>query len=794
MSSAIGNGNVINVLGNLTITDNSSEKAGKITGGKNIERGGGVLNLGTLTMTGGTISKNFVNNYGGGVYNLGTLTMTGGTISENSTNNYGAGVYNKGIFEMTGGSITENTASGYGGGVFHCVGQTFKISGTSIIKDNVAKQTTSNVHIQDNNGVAKITIGEGGLSSGASIGVTVYYDNTEFTSGLTKEQAVANMSYFSSDDPKRRVYQGDNGNLVIGSNALVKRKVTYYPNGATGGEAPTDSQSYESGAKVTVRGNGSLEKTGCTFVNWNTKADGAGASYAAGDTFKITSDTELFAQWKHDDTIYKAGDKFSLIDSAFYNLGDGSLTGERINEIFNIQDNKLTIKSVAYNPEKQYVEISFPNTDVKVPIEAVGTSDPVGFAVEGSGTQQEPYTFVAVYDKASVTLTYDGNGNTSGAVPAEAKSYEAGETVTVLDNTGNLVKTDNTFEGWNTKADGTGNAYKAGDTFAISENTTLYAQWKKYDPKAEHKVSFNVQDHGTAPVDQIVKDGDKATKPEDPKADGYTFEGWFKEIECTNAWDFDTAVTSDITLFAKWTEGQPGPAPEPTPTPTDTGVSLNLSETFLTQGMEKALKATKKPEGTPVTWSSSDNSVAYVDGRGIVTGLKTGTAIITATITVDGKEYSASCKVTVVPTGFIPSGSSDGGHTHKFVWVTIEATEDSDGELRYQCETCGEIQTRVPLTAYNVFNKNTTEKIRKAPKDATVRIETNKWIFFHKMVMEALAERKDVTLEISFLDGEYKGNRCTVVIPKGTDTTTLVDKNGFTGFLFLGGKFGMKTN
>ena len=96
-------------------------------------------------------------------------------------------------------------------------------------------------------------------------------------------------------------------------------------------------------------------------------------------------------------------------------------------------------------------------------------------------------------------------------------------------------------------------------------------------------------------------------------------------------------------------------------------------------------------------------------------GLKPGTATITAKITVDGKEYSASCKVTVVPAGtpiIIQSGG--GEHTHKFVWNTIEATEDTDGELRYQCETCGEIQTRVPLTAYNVFNKNTTEKIRKA--------------------------------------------------------------------------------
>lgn len=57
--------------------------------------------------------------------------------------------------------------------------------------------------------------------------------------------------------------------------------------------------------------------------------------------------------------------------------------------------------------------------------------------------------------------------------------------------------------------------------------------------------------------------------------------------------------------------------------------------------------------------------------------------------------------------------------------------------------------------------------------------------------MEALAERPDVTLEISFLDEGHKGTRYRLVIPKGTDTNALVDKNGFTGFLYLGGKFGM---
>ena len=76
------------------------------------------------------------------------------------------------------------------------------------------------------------------------------------------------------------------------------------------------------------------------------------------------------------------------------------------------------------------------------------------------------------------TVTYDGNGSTGGSVPVDSNSpYNSGATVTVLGNTGNLVRTNYTFNGWNTAAGGTGTDYTAGDTFSIGGNTTLYAQW-----------------------------------------------------------------------------------------------------------------------------------------------------------------------------------------------------------------------------------------------------------------------------------------------------------------------------
>ncbi|WP_074753848.1 hypothetical protein [Butyrivibrio fibrisolvens] len=55
-------------------------------------------------------------------------------------------------------------------------------------------------------------------------------------------------------------------------------------------------------------------------------------------------------------------------------------------------------------------------------------------------------------------------------------------------------------------------------------------------------------------------------------------------------------------------------------------------------------------------------------------------------------------------------------------------------------------------------------------------------------------KRPDVTLEVSFLDGEYKGNRVSFTIPAGTDTMSLVDDNGYFGFLYLAGQFGLISN
>lgn len=59
------------------------------------------------------------------------------------------------------------------------------------------------------------------------------------------------------------------------------------------------------------------------------------------------------------------------------------------------------------------------------------------------------------------------------------------------------------------------------------------------------------------------------------------------------------------------------------------------------------LKASVLPEGSEVTWNSSNSSKATVSNKGLVTPVAAGSAVITASITVGGTTYKDVCNVTI---------------------------------------------------------------------------------------------------------------------------------------------------
>ena len=167
-------------------------------------------------------------------------------------------------------------------------------------------------------------------------------------------------------------------------------------------------------------------------------------------------------------------------------------------------------------------------------------------------------------EKREYLLHYDLNGGT----PAEGVDYsdhyyfkpKDGNTATVA---ADPSRAGYQFAGWQDEG---GNQYAAGNTVTVDHNITLTAQWNKLVT-----VSFDLCGHGGTNISsQTFVSGNKASEPTAPKEDGWVFGGWYTEKGCKYRFSFDSAVTSDITLYAKWdrvTTVVSAPVATPTPSP-----------------------------------------------------------------------------------------------------------------------------------------------------------------------------------------------------------------------------------
>ena len=88
-----------------------------------------------------------------------------------------------------------------------------------------------------------------------------------------------------------------------------------------------------------------------------------------------------------------------------------------------------------------------------------------------------------------------------------------------------------------------------GNLYYINDSGTLFKL------NAGMKVSFNTGEGSKVDFQTTAANG-SVTKPADPTREGYTFGGWYTDAACTKAYDFATAVTSDLTLYAKWTKNE----------------------------------------------------------------------------------------------------------------------------------------------------------------------------------------------------------------------------------------------
>ena len=209
---------------------------------------------------------------------------------------------------------------------------------------------------------------------------------------------------------------------------------------------------------------------------------------------------------------------------------------------------EFTVKFVAEGNETKQT--------VKEGEKATKPADPVkeGYTFVGWFVGDKEYDFGAVNADVTVTAKFEKNaadepGDEPGDEP-EIKEYTVkfvvdGEATEVKVTEGEKavkpvdpVKEGFVFLGW----------YVGEETYdfkkAVTSDLEVVAKFEEVIK--EYTVKFVVDGEETV---QVVKEGEKVTKPASPEKEGYTFEGWYAGDE---AYDFEKEVTSDFELVARF--------------------------------------------------------------------------------------------------------------------------------------------------------------------------------------------------------------------------------------------------
>lgn len=394
--------------------------------------------------------------------------------------------------------------------IIYTVGDQIKVEDTDIILTaiwtNSSETTYKVIHYQQNIDDDEYTEFEVENKTGTTAGPTDAKEKTY--EGFTITAAIAQQPIEADGSTVVKLYYDRNTYTVS------------YEAGAdsvTG--VPTEKIRYRYGATVKVIFTDSITRTGYTFTGWKDAVEGIIYTTDGTDTFIIgTNDITLYAQW--------TANTYTIT----YDLNNGSwaegftaATSYTYGERQNLPGADKVLRA-GYGLTGWYTEdgtlLTEISTDMTGNIKLIAQwlAGATNYTIRHwqQNIDDDEYTEVEA-DKQTLAGISDEDTN------AKANSYEG---FTAKDFTQQQIA-----------ADG-------------STVIDIY-----YD-RNTYEVSFNTMGGNTVAT-QTVRYEAKAYEPEEPLKNGYSFLGWYTSSDggtslSEDAFDFETQITADITLYAKW--------------------------------------------------------------------------------------------------------------------------------------------------------------------------------------------------------------------------------------------------
>ena len=338
-----------------------------------------------------------------------------------------------------------------------------------------------------------------------------------------------NVEYISNEKIDSAIYM-----LTSGDKLLIKWNpntytVMYDANGGDG-EMDTCVHAYDIPKALNLN---QFTKEGYGFIGWNTVDDGSGTNYNDGEVVSnlaIQNEEQvvLYAQWK-------ANEYYVVFD------GNGATGGDMLKQK-HIFDSELALR------ENEYVK-----------------SHTVTYDYNGSGETEKTETIE--FNFAGWMLS--ANGNVIFADCETVKNLVSEGETTLYANWGtdmtvfcpNPQREGYVFDGWYKEPACTNKACDGGESYAISEDTILYAKWTANTYTVMYDANGGT---GTTASSTHTYDEEKRLTPNGFSKTGCYFNGWNTNADGSGESFSDMKavknLTSEnggiVTLYAEWTQDE----------------------------------------------------------------------------------------------------------------------------------------------------------------------------------------------------------------------------------------------